>query len=378
LGRDAIVVLALALACTPLPHVKEDGSGSRVRHDLPSAEPRAHSDDIPNAITTTPPPAPPASAPRPGPASAPGGTRLPASNLAAAGPADAFDGTTFPPPNLKPPEPGTAEAGDGVWQAMPDGTRDGRPTMVRTRIHPHAIRRDKYIDIIAIDRQAADLVLMVGTDDPASDTIPMSRRSGLIPPSDYDALVAVFNGGFLQKHGKWGLMKEGDLFTPPRADGCTIGQYRTGRLRIASFAQFAGADLAWYRQTPPCLVEGGVVNPGLSREPSTVLWGAAIGGARDIRRSALGIDASGRTMFYVFSDWNTANELARALLTVGIPDVAELDVNWSYTKFFLFENEPGEPPQIKENIVPKLPFDKRRYVRRAAERDFFYVRLRSR
>jgi hypothetical protein len=286
---------------------------------------------------------------------------------------------SFPPAKVSPPEAATAEPNDGVWQALADGTRDGRPAMARTRLHNHRIRRDKYIDVIAFDRELVELVLVAGKDDPPSASIPSEKRTGLVPAADWDALLAVHNGGFLQKHGKWGFMLDGDIYTPARDDACTIVHGKDGSLRIATWSALGGApDVRWWRQTPPCLVEGGVVNPTLVREGGTVLWGKAIGGASDIRRSAMALDQSGRTLFYVFSEWNTAAELADALKALGVWNAAELDVNWSYTKFFLFDHPPGAAPRIRETIVPKLEFDKRRYTERAAERDFFYLRSRKR
>ena len=288
-----------------------------------------------------------------------------------------FEGTPFPPPDVPPPHVRTAATGDGRWQRIDAPNADGRVRMVRTRLHNHPLRRDKYIDVVAVDRALVDLALVVGKDEPQA-TVAPERRTGLVPARDHDALLAVFNGGFMQRHGNWGMMHDGDVYTPPRDEACTIAGRADGRIAVATWSTLEGKDaLAWWRQTPPCLVEGGRIHARLLREPGSGLWGKSLEGHTDIRRSALALDASRRVLFYVFSEWNNANELAHALVALGATDAAELDINWSYTRFFWFEHPPGAPPRIGEALVPKLDFDRRRYVERAAERDFFYLRRRG-
>lgn len=249
--------------------------------------------------------------------------------------------------------------------------------MARTRLHGHAIRRDKFIDVVAIDRARVEPVLVVGATEPEAPGVPSERRPGLVPATDHARLLAVHNGGFLQRHGKWGMRLGDDVFTPPREEGCTIARMRDGRVRIGTFATLGlGGDVDWFRQTPPCLVEGGKPHERLLREPGNGLWGKAIDGKIDIRRSALALDRSGRVLYYVFSEWNNASELAQTLAALGVEVAAELDVNWSYTRFYWYDRKASGPPTVREALVPKLDAEPRRYVEKPADRDFFYLRLR--
>jgi hypothetical protein len=291
--------------------------------------------------------------------------------------AETFEGATFPPADVVPPFERTAAPGDGHWTVVADRLGDGVARMARTRLHNHPVRRDKYVDVVAIDRAAVELELVVGKEEPEANVAP-ERRTGLVPEAHREGLLAAFNGGFMQRHGKWGMMKAGDVFTPPREDGCTIAHRTDGRLVLATWSALdARESMDWWRQTPPCLVENGELPAKLLREPGSGLWGRSIEGQTDIRRSALALDASRRVLFYVFSEWNNANELAQALRVLGAKDAAELDINWSYTRFFWFEHPAGAPPHLGEALVPKLDFDRRRYVEKPAERDFFYLRRRS-
>jgi hypothetical protein len=149
-------------------------------------------------------------------------------------------------------------------------------------------------------------------------------------------------------------------------------------VRIDSWPKLsADADqFLWYRQTPPCLVIDGKVNPRVRSEHRTRHWGAAVGGVYDIRRSAIALDASGRSLIYAFGDWVTAAELARALAAMGVRWAAQLDINWSYTRFFLFDPAADGPPRIKRTLIPKLEFSRNRYVEKPSYRDFFYVTAR--
>ncbi|MBM4360508.1 MAG: hypothetical protein FJ096_20565, partial [Deltaproteobacteria bacterium] len=282
--------------------------------------------------------------------------------------------SSFPPPNVAPPFPRTAAPGDGVWEAIADGARDGRPLMVRTKLHVHHVRSDKTIAVVAVDRAAVEPVLVVGRSEPPMPSVPAERRTGLVPVEDHGRVLGVFNGGFMQKHGKWGMVVGGDVYTPLREDACSIVSYRDGRLRIGTHAALGPvSDVAWVRQTPPCLVEGGVVNERVVREPGHVIWGKAVDGKFDIRRSAVALDSSGRILYFVFSDWNNPSELAQALVALGANAAAELDVNWSYTWFYWIDRKTGAAPRLRESLVPKTKFDPRWFLERPAERDFFYL-----
>jgi hypothetical protein len=84
--------------------------------------------------------------------------------------------------------------------------------------------------------------------------------------------------------------------------------------------------------------------------------------------------AGGRTLIYGLGEWITPRALAEAMRAAGAVDAAELDVNWSYTRFFLFG--PGSPPEITDSLIPKLKHAPGQYVTKPAERDFFYLARR--
>ncbi len=100
-----------------------------------------------------------------------------------------------------------------------------------------------------------------------------------------------------------------------------------------------------YRQTPPCLVQQGKVNDTLEGGEYNRNWGSTVSGETVIRRSAIGLDKSGRVLFYGIGEACTAQALARAMRAVGAEDAAQLDVNYSYPRFLLFDKaRAGRPP----------------------------------
>src|SRR6185369_4676438 len=91
--------------------------------------------------------------------------------------------------------------------------------------------------------------------------------AGTVPAPVRDRLLAVMNGGFQPKHGRWGLMAEGVVVAPPREEGCTLALYRDGTVRVAPWHELAAtqASMTSYRQTPPCLLHDGSLHPDLTR-----------------------------------------------------------------------------------------------------------------
>lgn len=316
----------------------------------------------------------PDAAARPSSASPP-----PASAEASPSPPAESDGPSFPPPAYAPPIVRVAQPGDGVWAPLPEGAAGGSPLMVRSTVHPHPIKGFVYVAVVAIDLRRVDLRLVAGTDEPESRVVPEERRPGLIPEADVADVLAVFNGGYMAKHGNFGMMIAGDTFLAPREDSCVVAQSRDGSVRVGPWPELKSsvADLIAYRQTPICLVEKGATNPALRFEETNRKWGAAVNGDREIRRSAVGLDKSGKILFYGLGEWVTAATLAEGMKAAGADAAAQLDINWSYTYFFLLGRpSPGEPPQIVSTLIPKIKYSPQRYVKKPWARDFFYLKRR--
>jgi hypothetical protein len=281
----------------------------------------------------------------------------------------------FPPPALAPLEAKTAQPGDGEWQPVPEaGTVGGRPIFYRTTLHPNPLQKWVYVVLVAIDLRRAELHLVAGTEEPANDTISKEERGGRVPPEHQSRLAAVFNGGFKASHGRYGMRLGSQLFVKPRPDACTIVLRSPSQVDIGTFSGLTLDGDDSFRQTPPCLVENGKRNPLLEGERSTKKWGGAEDGRKDIRRTALAIDEGGSTLYFAFADWITAKELAVTLEKAGVRSAAELDINWSFTRFLFFAPaEDGSGLEVSATLVDQIEHRKKGYVQKSEPRDFFYV-----
>jgi hypothetical protein len=285
----------------------------------------------------------------------------------------------FPPPDFAPPHARSAQPGDGKWTRLGepgDRAAAGDPLLFRTVVHPHSISKWISVTLVAIDLQRTRVKLVAGTEDPVSKTAPPELRTGLIPHEHQAGLLAVMNGGWKTSHGQWGVRIGGHTFVPPRPEGCTIAIYRAGHVRIRSWPALEPEldQIDAYRQTPPCLVESGELHP-LLRAGQERPWGGMVPNEKTRRRSAVGVDASGRILFYGFGEEAGARMLAEGMRHAGATDAAETDINYSWTRFLLF-GEKDQKLQVTSTLVPKMVHQKTGYVERPAARDFFYVYAR--
>jgi hypothetical protein len=315
--------------------------------------------------------APPAAPPAPAPSSVP--VAAPSASAQATAPA-APEGE-FPPAGFTPPVPAVASEGDGTWIPVKDSA-DGPPLMWKSVVHPDPKRNFAAVAVIAVDLTRINLHAVAGTQEPAGNKIPAERRPGIVPKEAFGDLVAAFNGGFKATHGHWGMMVDGDTFVPPRDVACTVAMYKDGPLKIRTWPAVKDdeAKLRYYRQTPPCLVEQGKINNSLEATEYAKGWGATVSGDTVIRRSAIGVDKSGRVLFYALGEAMTAQALAHAMRAVGAFDAAQLDVNYSYPRFLFFERATGDDlPKVGSSIIPGIKYQKTEYVGGPELRDFFYI-----
>lgn len=348
---NSLLVLSMLAACGPSPVPEPPGAGP-----IPTAEPAAPPVALASASST----AEPAAAPRPGPSPT-------------TPPQPAWPEVAFPPPKVTPPSTKSAAEGDGEWSRLGSpGERiaEGEPTMFKTVVHPHPVSRFITVTVVAIDLARVEPFWVPGTDDPKLDQLPAAVTPGLIPAAHHDRLLVVTNGGFAPRHGKWGMGVAGVSLVEPREGGCTVAIDDDGRMTIAPSSEVTDlAELRVWRQTPPCLLDDGALHPDLERGQLRI-WAGRDPGRKTRRRSALGLDATGRILFYGMGVETEADDLARGMAAVGAENAVELDINYSWTKFLVFG---GEPLKVTSTLIEDMKHSTRGYVEKSAFRDFFYL-----
>ncbi len=337
--------------CFPLACGPESRPGAAVSTPAPA---RASATASPPSSDAPPPPTVPALAKKSAP------TRPP--------------GPAFPPPDVALTSERSASASDGRW--VPLTQKDGSATtLYQTTVHPHPNSPYVSVTLVAIDLRRLEIGFRPGKGDVPSGPLPFAP--GLVPREARDRLVAVFNGGFQPRHGHWGMKLGDTTVVPPRPDGCTIALYGDGAVRIRSHAILTPtlAEMVALRQTPPCLLEQGSLHPDLVRGRDK-RWGGHTEGLVTRRRSALGIDPSGEVLFYAVGMEATPKRLAEALASAGAADAAELNVNWNWTRFLLFEHSPSGAVEATTSLV-EVEYGKSEYATLPSERDFFYLLRRD-
>lgn len=272
----------------------------------------------------------------------------------------------FRPADVGPMHPEQAAPGDGVWV-----TAGSAGIFHKTLIHPDPERSYAELFVAAVDLARVDLQLAPGTMEPLNVAPGASalERSGRVPEEALGTLLAAFNGGFKTRHGNFGMRTSGVTLVPAKAGVCTVARYSDGTLRIGTWETLPQREaIDWFRQTPGCMVEGGVVNPKLGGSKS---WGATLDGDTVIRRSAVGLSADGGTLFVAISNATSAEAFARGLHHAGAAVVAQLDVNHSYPRMLFYSDS-----QSGRSITPLAEgfvVEEGHYLSRASKRDFFYI-----
>lgn len=297
-----------------------------------------------------------------------------------ADPAPVRPKAAFPPANFAPLHAQSAQEGDGIWVPMGDAAKHENAAqeprlLYRSVVHPHKVSRFKAVTVVAMDLSRARLNIAEGLDEPVSDAVPKAERTGLIPEAERAHVLAAFNGSWQARHGRYGMMKAGKVYLPPRQDGCTIAIYKDGRVKMGSWPVLAAevAQMHAWRQAPGCILENGTLHPDFEKRDER-RWGGRDPKRKTRRRSAIALDATGGILFYGFGDETNPKELALGLKAAGAHHAAQLDINYYWVRFLIFGRpKPDAPLQVTSTLIPKMEHRKRGYVHQAEPRDFFYV-----
>jgi hypothetical protein len=279
----------------------------------------------------------------------------------------------FPPPPIAAPFSAVAHPADGRWSAVP-----GMPTsLARTLVHPDPARSYSALAVVALDLRRVAVRSEPGTEEPISTALPRSERHGLVEASDLARLLAAWDGGFKTMHGHFGMMARKVVLLPPLAASCTVAFFPNDQIRIATWKALASSEskMLGFRQGPPCLIENGVINPAVDAAHGTE-WGSAVDGATIIRRSAMGIDERGETLFVGIGESVSTRALADGMRAAGVRAAVEMDVNYAYVRFLLYGDPNARPSGVRPRataLMPKLLFTPDEYVDQPSLRDFFYA-----
>ena len=257
--------------------------------------------------------------------------------------------------------------GEGVWHPTFAGG-GSRPPVLITSFRPETDYPHLVAGVAWIDHTRTNVMLYPGVSEPA---VPMtSRGPAEVPMMVRSGLVATFNSAFKLRDSGGGFAYHGETYAPMRRDTATIVRYRDGHVDVISW--HGGSDVppnvVYARQNLPLIVNGGRPNPHLSGGPE---WGATLGNAIMVWRSAVGVDRKGNLIYAAANDQTVAS-LAAIMIRAGAVRAMELDIN-AYWPSFITYRLPGAARPA--NLLADMVRSALRYLT-PDDRDFFAVYLR--
>jgi hypothetical protein len=258
--------------------------------------------------------------------------------------------------------------GEGIWHATFAGG-GARPPVLITSFRPEPTEYPQVVVGVAwIDHTRTSVQLYPGAQEPAvalpqrgPEAVPMSRRS---------RLVATFNSAFKLSDSGGGFALNGHTYAPLHDGMATIVRYTSGKLDVISWrgGPDAPADVSFARQNLPLIVNHGRPNPNLNDGPQ---WGATLGNAALVWRSAVGIDRHGNLIYAAGPDQGLGS-LAATMIHAGAVRAMELDINTYWTSFITYRYPGARDPA---NLLAGMDRSPLRYLT-PDDRDFFAVYLR--
>ena len=272
----------------------------------------------------------------------------------------------YRPPNIAPVIT-PALPGEGVWHAT-FAAGGSRPPVLITSFRPEPSYPQLVAGVAWISHTRTSVMLYPGLQEPS---VAMPARGPMeVPPQLRSTVVATFNSGFKLTDSGGGFAYDGHTYAHLKAGLATIVRYRTGRVDVISWT--AGpdvpGDVVYARQNLPLIVSGGRPNPNLSDGPE---WGATLGNAIQVWRSAVGIDRHGN-LIYAAADHQTVGSLAAIMIRAGAVRAMELDINTYWTSFITYRYPGAGDPA---NLLRDMDRSPERYLT-ADDRDFFAVYAR--
>jgi hypothetical protein len=251
--------------------------------------------------------------------------------------------------------------GEGVWHSTRPSLAAAPPVLLTTlRDQPEYPR--VVTGLAWIDTRRTTLTLNPGRLEPS---VPIPRGPMDVPTAQRPRLLATFNSGFKLSDSHGGFAVNGHTYAPLRNGQGTIVGYEDGRVDVIDWRYGASipAGVSFARQNLPLIVEAGKPSANIDNSAE---WGATVGNAVLVWRSAIGVDAHGN-LIYAAGEDQTVASLARALIRAGAIRAMELDINSYWVTFISYGAAGAEEPS---KLLEGMERPATRYLE-PDDRDFF-------
>jgi hypothetical protein len=239
----------------------------------------------------------------------------------------------LPPPAPIVPIVSPPVAGEGQWS--PAGRLvHGLPAVYETMLRPSAIHTSYVVGVAWMDTKLLHATLYSGSQIPGGGPY---THTAPVSPTDATSLVAAFNAGFLMSGAEGGYYTDGKTIDPLRTGAASFVVYKNGAATVGQWGRDAtmSADVVSVRQNLDLLVDNGQVVPAAYNASSTA-WGATLGNALYVWRSALGVTADG-ALVYIGGPGLDILDLGNLLVRAGAVRGMELDINTDWVNFSTYQ-----------------------------------------
>jgi uncharacterized protein YigE (DUF2233 family) len=271
---------------------------------------------------------------------------------------------------LAPPLPIPSQArpslpGEGLWQSLV--SLKGQPAIRAAFLRPDAQHTSYLVGVAWLNQKLVKMALHPGFRVPGD---PGLAQPSSVPASQRNQLLATFNSGFTMTDANGGYWQDGQSAVPLRNGAASMVFYKDGHVDVTRWGSAApGPGVVAVRQNLGLLVDNGAITPDVS-STTTRTWGATVGNATYVWRSAVGIRKDGSLVFVVGASMSVRT-LANIVHDAGAVRAMELDINQSWTNFITYthpRNGVAVPQMLTKNEHPN-PY---RYLQ-PSSRDFVAV-----
>ncbi len=216
----------------------------------------------------------------------------------------------------------TVPASTQPWTVV---SQDGAGVAVETL--SVTVPSGRTVTLLRFDAGRVAFDLHIGSTDPPADLSTIRPDRGpAVGSGESRVLLGAFNGGFKMNAHQGGVEVDGQVVAPLADGEASLVIDADGAAHVGVWGRdlpTLGERVESVRQNLPPLIEHGVISPTAS-VPSD--WGATVGGTTVVARSAAGEDAQGNIV-YAAGMALLPEDLATALVDVGVVDAMQLDIN---------------------------------------------------
>src|SRR5450631_286818 len=258
--------------------------------------------------------------------------------------------------------------GEGSWQSLV--SLKGEPAIRAAFLRPDATHTSYLVGVAWLNQKLVKMVLHPGYRVPGDSGLSQPTS---VPTSQRNSLLATFNSGFTMNDANGGYWQDGHSVVPLRSGAASMVLYKDGHVDVVRWnGASPGPDVAAVRQNLGLLVDNGTITPDVNSTTAST-WGATVGNATYVWRSAVGVRKDGSLVFVVGASMSVKT-LANIVHDAGAVRAMELDINKSWTNFITYAhqgNGVAVPQMLTKNEHPN-PY---RYLQ-PSSRDFVAVLAR--